>query len=931
MSKFCGKCGSKLDEKANVCPNCDLIRANQNSEKVENQKFGKKLVLKIIVIIFVLIVAVATFFLLDYFDIIPTDISKLIGLKSSGSFQIESDKEYVFTSENEEYSVEFYCKPDVEFSSIELYCEDSNSYTASFSDDGNLEKNNNLKAGYGIYSVQISVKETEVKTLKYYAVMKDGLRYYISNTVEVEVKSDWTKDELSVMEKADIAIQELISKEDYKNKTFDQKFDSVYKILNELSEDENGALIITDSIYFDEESGVFSFEYSNCCLGCVSIEKNNEDSELIFGDSNSSFLTNSGYLNTNENFYQPAGNSNSDAVIMYDWYEDNDSVLEFYREYQEEWNKKGLDTELSINPTVEQYATQLSDNALILIAAHGSRYTLKSGLFKPSATCSVIATHEHCTNDLDKNYKFDINQKNIVRVNTEEGKYYWILPEFFSAHYSEGGLNDSIILIDSCYGFGEEDDIDYDLAGNMTGASAVVGFHNSVEIFNIYKLTQGQYVTKSFGTLFMENIVDNLLKSETVDTAFNKAKKTIGDTQFVFHQSYGYDTDEDDKSVYPLISGNANVKLNVSGGSSEYKVGKELIKIEDKYICSDGNAIYYKNSIVESGRKIVDKVNSGEILSDGETLYFTITNTCEVDEKRNELYSGNGTQIYYQDDIYSINIDGTNLKKVFCADHEVNFVTYYKNCIYYIDKAFESGKLMKFDFVNGKSKSLVNAENAYFIGNKIYYSTDIVVQNIDLIDKNVVNALDLDTENSEEIASSSTLFDCVLTDDALYFKSFDVEYDTKTKKMIYTDQYFYTVNKSNKIEKSPKLPNSNVIFDIGIDGSFVILGSFTTATQKLYYKYDVKTGTKTTILNNTSVNLEFINDLNNIQDLYCVIFPANSSNSEISVGINKLTENGEVFCKIDGENYIKINSYKYWIVDSFFVNDKFECFELTFK
>lgn len=107
MSKFCGKCGSKLDEKTGLCPNCDLIRFNQNSGKAENQKPGKKLVLKIIVIIAVLIAAVATFFSLDYFDIIPTDVSKLIGLKSSGSFQIESDKEYVFTSENEEYLVVF--------------------------------------------------------------------------------------------------------------------------------------------------------------------------------------------------------------------------------------------------------------------------------------------------------------------------------------------------------------------------------------------------------------------------------------------------------------------------------------------------------------------------------------------------------------------------------------------------------------------------------------------------------------------------------------------------------------------------------------------------------------------------------------------------------------------------------------------------------
>lgn len=932
MSKFCGKCGLKLDEKTGLCPNCDLIQFNQKSRKANNQKSGKKLVLKVIVIIAALIAAVAAFFALDYFDIIPADVSKLIGLKSSGSFEIESDKEYVFASENEECSVAFYCKPDVEFSSIELYCEDSNSNTASFSDDGNLEENNDLKAEDGIYSAQIGVKETEIKTLKYHAVMKDGLRYYISNTVEVEVKSDWTEDELSVMENADDAIQELLSKEDYKNKTFEQKSDSVNKLLNELSEDKNGALIIADSIYFDEESGVYSFKYSNGCLGCISIKKNSQDSGVIFGNSNPSSSTNQGYSVKKDDLSQPAGNSsNTDAVIMYDWYEDDNSVLKFYREYQEDWNEKGLDTELSINPTVEQYATQLSDQALILIAAHGSRYTLKSGLFNPLTTYSVICTHENCTKDIDKSYKYDINQRNIVRANTEDGKYYWMLPTFFSTHYSDGGLNNSIVLINSCYGFGEDNDIDYDLAGNMTGASAVVGFHNSVEIFNIYKLTQEEYVTKSFGTLFMENIADSLLKSETVDTAFNKAKKTIGDTQFVYHQNYGYDSNEDDKSVYPLISGNANSKLNVSGNTNEYKAGDYLLKLGDKYICSDGNAIYYKNSIVENGRKIVDKGNSGELLSNGETLYFTVTNTCEADENSNSLYlsSSDGKQIYYQDDIYSVNIDGTNLQKVYSAEHEVKFVTYYNNCIYYIDEAFENGQLMKFDSVSGTSKSLVNAENAYFIGNKIYYSTDIVVQNIDLIDMNVVNALDINTENSEEIATNSTLCGCVLTDDALYFKSFDVEYDTKTNKTMYIDQYFYTVNKSNKIEKSPKLPNSNVSFEIGADGSYVILTYFTSATQKEYYKYNIETGIKKRINSNSYGYLDFQTDLADSQDIYYVLFPANSGSKEISVRINMLTDNGGNSCKVDEKNYIDIDSYNYWFVDGLFVDSEFKCYEIV--
>ena len=911
MSKFCGKCGSKLDEKTGLCPNCDLIQSNQNSGKADNQKHGKKLVLKIIVIIAALIAAVAAFFALDYFDIIPTDVSKLIGLKSSGSFEIESDKDYVFTSENEEYSVAFYCKPDVEFSSIELYCENSNSNTASFSDDGNLEENNDLKAEDGVYSAQIGVKETEVKTLKYHAVMKDGLRYYISNTVEVEVKSDWTEDELSVMEKADNAIQELISKEDYKNKTFDQKSDSVNKLLNELSEDENGALIIADSICFDEESGIYSFEYSNGCLGCVSIEKNIEDSGVIFGDSSSSSSTNQGSSDTNENSSQPAVNSsNTDAVIMYDWYEDKDSVLEFYREYQEEWNEKGLDTELSINPTVEQYATQLSDNALILIAAHGSRYTLKSGLFKPSATYSVICTHEHCTNDIDKNYKFDINQKNIVRANTEDGKYYWMLPAFFSTHYSEGGLNDSIVLINSCCGFGEEDDIDYDLAGNMTGASAVVGFHNSVEIFNIYKLTQKEYVTKSFGTLFIENVVDSLLKSETVDTAFNKAKKTIGDTQFVYHQNYGYDNNEEDKSVYPLISGNANSKLSVSGNTSEYKTGDYLLKVGDKYICSDGNAIYYKNSIVENGRKIADMKNTGQLLSDGQTVFF-VASTSEVATE------------FISCKMYSVQVDGSNLKELFTSTGAVEILAGYNDTIYYYDAVdYGKGTIKKYNLTNKISNDFYDAnlqkyDGCYFNfrsnNNKLY----IVGRDYQNRNRDCFISIDLARGTSSIVdEQKSILFNRSSKDK---FSVFCGTYDDDKNK--YNNCYIYYLDTNNNLQKSAELPSK--LDDLQIvsdDGTFALFFSSFNETDFDLYKYDINTGNVDIVSNGAGrfkgKGYGVTCDLKKPEDIYFI--------------------SGYIY-KFNGNNFDSLvceyfPSYeRYWIVDGIFVNDKFECYELTLK
>lgn len=41
MAKFCGKCGSKLDEATGLCPNCDadkLIKQTEKPEAVEPPK-----------------------------------------------------------------------------------------------------------------------------------------------------------------------------------------------------------------------------------------------------------------------------------------------------------------------------------------------------------------------------------------------------------------------------------------------------------------------------------------------------------------------------------------------------------------------------------------------------------------------------------------------------------------------------------------------------------------------------------------------------------------------------------------------------------------------------------------------------------------------------------------------------------------------------
>lgn len=86
MSKFCGKCGSKLDEITGFCPQCDKETIIQKEINKNRKKAKHKSIVRIsIIVVAVVFVAAIAFFSLDYFDVIPTQISESLGIKSSGS------------------------------------------------------------------------------------------------------------------------------------------------------------------------------------------------------------------------------------------------------------------------------------------------------------------------------------------------------------------------------------------------------------------------------------------------------------------------------------------------------------------------------------------------------------------------------------------------------------------------------------------------------------------------------------------------------------------------------------------------------------------------------------------------------------------------------------------------------------------------------
>lgn len=906
MSKFCGKCGSKLDEQSGRCPVCDKEQF-ESYAKNKNSKFKRKGVVITLISLIGIIILAASFMLLDYFDIIGIGASKKIGLKSSGTFELYSTSDYLFVSENEQLMT-FYCKPPKGYKP-----ELAGDYSAVFVDDGQPGNNGDTKKRDGIYSVGVQIKETTPKTIEVYAIAKDGLKYYESNHLKIEIKYALSDDEQSAIDEVDSSIQELLKDEGYKKSEYKNKIETVRQLLEKLSSKEK-SLIREGSVFFDEEDSLYTFVYRNGDFGCVKIDDIDEDNEYLYGESSTDNGTDSQNSSTSS--------ESSHALIMYDWYTDNEEILSIYQEYQRAWSAKGITTNLTQNPTVSQYATQLANNELILIASHGSRWTLKNGWFSSPIKYSVICTHEACTDELDKQYKNDISQKNIVKANTEGGQFYWILPSFFTAHYSGGELDDTILLMDNCNGMGSDGDIDFDLASSMTGEScAAVGFHNSVNIFKVYDRKDDSYYALGYGTNFMKSMAEYLMNGLTFSEAFEKTQKIYGSNQKQYFDNFWGGGKQDDEKVFPMVSGKSDLKLKASNHETKrFKVANQLLSVDSKYIVSDKNAIYLRDCIAENGKKIVDKKNTGQLLSDGETVYFTVSNGYN---------QANGHEQY---DVYSANIFDNSVKKVFSGNYEANLIACEDNAIYYIDEEIPQqgfvtylATLMKYNLASGNkevvSSGYAAASACYFKG-KIYFSNALL--GADLIDRTSVYSYDIKTGKTEEVAKNSTMSkpSYITTNDALYFRTFSC---VKGK---ITNQYLYYINQDGELKKSANFPDNYIVLSVCEDNQTAILREINQNNTYNNYTFELRSG-KVSKINSGVSNLFWANNDAKTNSTFLVGYSVNGTSNTRSASVSKLDNGKLVDYNVDDKKYARVYNFDYWIEDGFWVDENMDCHILS--
>lgn len=897
MAKFCGKCGSKLNE-SGKCSICDEVN-KKTREKIRHKRKS----IFIAMFAFGVILAFATaFMVLDYNEVIEVGICQNIGLKPSGTFDIFSSTDYLFSSDDKQL-LTFYCKPPRGYApTLKGECSEE------FVDDGQYSNKGDIKKRDGIYTVNVFVTESKSKTIEFYALAKKGLKFYESNHIKIEIKDNWTNEEQKNIDKVDTSIQELINSDSYKKKDYENKVKSVKQLLDQLST--NGTPSINKkSLFFDEKSGLYNFSYSNGDLSCVKINKAKKENGLIYGGTQSS---------NNKKQYSSNDNENSNALIMYDWYTDNDEVLSFYQKYQQDWNERGLSTHLNQNPTVSQYANQLSNKKLILLAAHGSR-TYRS-LFEFWIKYSMICTNEKCTKKLDEEYKTDISQKNILKAHTEDGYFYWILPSFFTSHYNENEFDNSIILMNNCNGMGSDGDIDVDLSSSLIGKdSAAVGFHNSVNIFKYIDRGHDIYYTMGYGTLFLDTMISSLFDGEEFSKAYKDAETLIGSNESKFTESYWNEPEKDKESVFPVITGygNATIEGIKQKSINEFKVAKGILKIGNKYIATNKSEILYKNNITEHGKMLAQKANTGQIMSDGKTIYFT------VDNGRDDT---NGHNQY---DVYRTDIYENNVEKVFSGNYEVELVACKDGSIYYIDDETPGNgtvtfltKLMKYD-IKSDSSICVSEDNcatiAKYVNGKIYYSPPLI--SADDIDENTVFAYDIKSEKNIEVAKQS-IVNPDTRKDRLCFETYVWGSNDEI-----VNHYAYYFNDNNLLSKSQRLPDGYYITNLGkTDTSFLYKSKTENTTEELY-TFNLKTGEIKQIAKSVDRNnwIQFDEKKNEFFFIKFDWDSGNDSNSE-KIYISRIKGNNIVKCLIDEKDYIDYQmNYSYWIEDGFFVDDDLEC------
>lgn len=451
------------------------------------------------------------------------------------------------STEATDTTVYFYAETDLEVAQLQLVDSATNQVVATMYDDGKYSLHGDDMPYDGVYSCKMSIDNSESAYLSYYA--KCVTTNSISNYTGIKVYVPLTMTDFNDMSAVDTALSDLYSQTEYDSMTTEQKQTAVLQLLTTLATSGTEAypysLIYENSIIFNGNN-LYTFTYKCGVLGTARIEDFNDtengveerndetntidlQSEELDNESNvvdlqiDTATTNGITLDTDDLL--------GSIYIMYAFDDTTSWRYPYYTQMKERWSEAGLDVTLDTEVTVDDFK-HLDSMDIAVFSMHGDYYSTDN---------PVLVTYESFSSEKDALYAEDLACGDI----TKAYGYYALFPSFFTDNYTSEGLSDTIIFSESCCFYGEDDDVCYSMSEALidSGASTVIGFHNSV--------------LAVYSRQVMEKVVDELISGSTTGQALDVAKSTYGDVDRT-----------ESNAAYPIIDGNTSKLLRAEGISN---------------------------------------------------------------------------------------------------------------------------------------------------------------------------------------------------------------------------------------------------------------------------------------------------------------------------------------------------------------------------
>lgn len=421
-------------------------------------------------------------------------------------------------------------------------------------------------------------------------------------------------DEIEKMEIVSNTISNHMKSDEYIN--LDSNEEKVEYITNLLIDLSNQGLITKNSIQYSESDNSFIYEHIN---GVRSFIWLNTFSNLEVGFDNYSLAAEYKTMDINnelESYSSIREITNvADTVFMYGLFKQNEeqSYFEKYDSLMREYSKQGLVTTIYNNPTVNDYKTAFIDAKYISIIEHGGfNENLNISYFRVSG--------DKANKDTLLAYNTDIYFERIFTGTDGNGEETFIIaPKFFEFYYSNNKLDDAVVFLFCCQGFGANGNVNYEFAKafEKCGVNTTIGFHNTVfedYAFSIYNKFTDSMLYGYTADKALKNATDYYCEDDikymymhransnwwvTPDEKHNgKTGKEIVDEKFI-----------NDSAAYPIIYGEKNKKFDIilssiNGTVTDSETGNPISNVTVEVIDNESGSLEpVKTAITDTNGK----------------------------------------------------------------------------------------------------------------------------------------------------------------------------------------------------------------------------------------------------------------------------------------------------------------------------------------